>query len=626
MKKRLQQFYEAYGDRGVMFILYALSVVVNVLPAVFAELPSICPDEINVAGIAAAYAGKDWSALLKNTGSESGYIQSLFYTPLFWIFKNPFALYRAMLIVNALIIGFIPIIVYRLAGKFGVTSVRRKLLVSLCCGMYISYMINSKFIWNESLTCLLSWLLVLCVFSSWDKRGKSARAMMSVLTGFLCALAYAANKRLISPVAALILTAVIVRFVFKEKMLNLPIFGITLVGSFTAEHFLRLAVYDSLHGAANVNAGAVEVNANAASRFFGVFFSHIYAFMTSSIGMGALAAAIFAVMMLSHLAEGIKARPVVLEDGTKIYEPVKHKYNVKLTAFALFQFLAVGCTSMIPAFSAFGTGKYSAEAAVFGRYTDNIAPFAMFLVLTFVFLYGINLVKALIGALIYGYSCICFAVAGYPLAQLSNQFEYSPLLGTLQILFGDGIEEGSSGMSYIIMSSFVFTIYALLMVFISCTRKHRSAYITGTVFCVVAAAMVFGCAVYLPKIFADSSRRLAPYKEAAALIYNDVQSPPITVYETDYELAATVQFLAPDTHVSILKRGGKIPGSCLMITENGVKVPFKGGSYDIVGKTDEFTVYAYGENARDFISYRKTAKSRRPQVSNADSAIVSDSI
>lgn len=600
MKRRLEQFYNSFGDRGVMFILYALAVVTNALPAVFAELPSVLPDEINAAGIAAMYSGRNWSGLLSSFSSGSGYVQALFYTPLFWVIKNPYAIYKAMLVINALLIGIIPLIAYHLAGKFGVLRVRQRLLIALSCGVYVAHTINSKFIWNETLTCLVGWLLTLCLFSSWDKNSRSSRAALSALTGFLCAFAYASNKRLISVVAAVVLTAVIARAVLRERMINLPIFGLTLAGSFTAEHFLRLMIEQSLWG--DVSTEVSQGTTGSAGNFFGVFFSHIYAFMTSSVGMGALAAAIFVVLFFSYIVEGIKDRQKTLDDGTKVYEPIKHKYSTRLTVFALFQFLAVGSASLISAFFTFGTGRFTNESGVFGRYTDNIAPFAIFLVLVYVFLYGIDLVKPLIGAGVYGYSCICFAVAGYPLAQLSGQFTHSSLFG----LFRVGITEESAdnmGMVCIIMSSLVFTLYALIIVFISCTRRNRAALVSGTVFCVLMAATVYASTVYIPDICRENSESLTPAKELMELLYNDSQSPPIIVYEAEPQVAATLQFLAPDTRVMMLDSKGKVPEACLLIAENGVHAPFEGGSYDVVGRTDEFTIYAYGDSARDFIRY-----------------------
>ena len=597
MRRRLEQFYNSFGDRGVMFTLYALAVVTNALPAVFAELPSVFPDEINVAGIAALYSGRDWSGLLGSFSSGSGYLQALFYTPLYWVIKNPYALYKAMLVINALLIGFIPLIAYHLAGKFGVMRVRRKLLIALCCGVYFAHTINSKFIWNETLTCLLGWLLVLSLFSTWDKTSRSTRAGMSALTGFLCALSYAANKRLICVVAALVLTVVLAQLVLREKMLNFPVFGIALAASFTGEYFLRHTIEQFLWGDTAAN---LPSDSGLTGRFFGVFFSHIYAFMTSSVGMGALAAAIFVVLLFSHLSEGIKDRQKTLEDGTKVYEPIKHKYSTRLTVFSIFQFLAVGFAAGASAFFTFGTGRLMGESEMFGRYTDNIAPFAIFLVLVYVFLYGLDLVKPLIGAGVYGYSCLCFAVAGYPLTQLSGQFTYSSLFGMFRISIA---EEDSAGMICIIMSSLVFTLYALIIVFISCTRKNRATFVTGTVFCVLMAATVYASTVYVPSICGENSESLTPAKDVMELLYNDFQSPPIVVYEADPQIAAALQFLAPDTRVTMLESGDRIPDTCLLVAENDVRAPFDGGSYDVVGRTDEFTVYAYGDTARDFIRY-----------------------
>lgn len=624
MKRRLLQFYDSFGDRGVMFILYALTVVANSLPAVFSDLPAVFPDEAEAAGIAAFYSGKDWSGLLEQLGGGRGYVQALLYAPLFWVIKNPYALYKAMLIVNAFLMGFIPLIAYHLAGKFGVMRVRGKLLIAFCCGLCAAYTVNSKFIWNEPLTCLLCWLMALCLFSAWDKSSRSSRFVLSVYLGFLCAFSYAANKRLIAMAAAIVLTAVIARLVMREKTLNLPVFAISLAASFVAEHFLRRSIEQSLWGdRPSANFLDITLGAGSTDRFFSALYSHIYAFMTSSAGLGALAAAVFSVMMFSYLSEGIKDRPKTLEDGTKVYEPIKHKYGTRLTVFALFQFLAVGCTVAASSLFTFDAGKYAQHTAVFGRYTDSVAPFAVFFVLVFVFLYGIDLLKLLIGAGIYGYACICFAVAGDPIAQLSNGFMYSLFFGSFPAASAEG-GANSPGMNALVLSSIVFTLYALVIIFVSCTRKKRAAFVTGTVFCVFMSMTVYAALYSLPSVNRLNSEKQASWKEIMTLIYNDAQSPPVVVYNDDPQIAATLQFLAPETHVVLLQRGGHVPESCLLIAKNDVQAPFEGGSYDVVGRTDEFAVYAYGDNARDFIRY-SSSKDSAQGAANSEAATSSQS-
>lgn len=607
MRHRLEQFYAAFGDRGVMFILFAFSVVVNSLLTVSISLPSVFPDEISVAGIAAYYSGNGWPGLMEQIGGDCGYIQALLYAPLFLVLKNSYALYKAMLVVNGILVSFIPIIAYHLAAKFGVMRVRFKLLIALCCGMYFSYLTSSKFIWNEAVTSLFGWLLVLCMFSAWDRKNRYTRFTMSLLAGFLCAVSYAADKKMLAVVLALVLTVLLSRLVFKEKIVNLPIFFISLIISFGTEFLARAMLIQKIWNGADSafvsETTVIPERLGPTGNFFGVFFSHIYAFMTSTFGMGAVAGALFAVLILTWVTEMITHRSAPSENDTKVYEPIKHKYSLRVTIFALFQFLAIGCASVISALFSFNTGMSADGSTVFGRYTDNIAPFAMFLVLVFVFLYGIDLKKLFFSAAIYAYACLCFGLVGYPLVSRAGSKLTAASTGLVPLDLGSATAAELTGMSYVIMSSVAFTVLALLIVFASCSRKHRTGLVSLSILFMIAYTSAYSGLIYLPAVGAANSEKTEPYAEVSRLLYNTSQSPPIITFETDPSFAATLQFLAPDTRVTMLSKGGRVPDSCLLIAENGVEVPFEGGSYDMVGRTSAYTVYAYGESARDFMRY-----------------------
>ncbi|MBD5130754.1 MAG: hypothetical protein HDT43_12660 [Ruminococcaceae bacterium] len=603
MRHRLEQFYAAFGDRGVMFILFAFSVVVNSLLTVSISLPSVFPDEISVAGIAAYYTGNSWSGLMEQIGGDCGYVQALLYAPLFLVLKNPYALYKAMLVVNGILVSFIPMTAYHLAAKFGVMRVRFKLLIAICCGMYFSYLTSSKFIWNEALASLFGWLLVLCMFSAWDRKNRYARFTMSMLAGFLCALSYAADKKMLAVVLALILTVLLSRLMFKEKIVNLPIFFVSLTISLATEFLARAMLIQNVWNGAGNEATVIPGRLGLTGNFFGVFFSHIYAFMTSTFGMGAVAGALFVVLLMTWITEMITHKGEPSENDTKVYEPIKHKYGLRITIFALFQFLAIGCASIISALFSFNTGMSADGSTVFGRYTDGIAPFSMFLVLVFVFLYGIDLKKLLFSAVIYAYACLCFGLAGYPLVSSADSKLTAAATGLLPLDFGNGTSAELTGMSYVIMSSVAFSVLALLIVFAACSRKHRTGLVSLSILFMIAYTSAYSGLIYLPAVGAENSEKTEPYVEVSRLLYNTTQSPPIITFETDPSLAATLQFLAPDTRVSMLSKGGRVPESCLLIAENGVEAPFEGGSYDMVGRTSSYTVYAYGESARDFMRF-----------------------
>lgn len=583
MRHRLEQFYQSFGDKGIMFILYAFSVVVNALLTLNMDLPTVYPDEIAVAGTAAMYSGVNKWPLLEAGGGSSGYIQALFYAPLYRVFNNQFALYKTMLVVNALLISFIPMIIYHLAAKLGVARVHQKLIIALSCGMYISYIVDSKFIWDETIMALMCWLIMLCFFNARDKKNRSSRIVNSLLLGFLCALGNAAGTRMIAVTAALVVTLFIAQLAFHEKIVNLPVFALSLVLSFLGEYFMRDMLSDSLHF------GGYVINKDG--DFIAKIFTQLYAFTTTTLGFGALAAALTAIMLLTLICEGTRRRIDTPESNTKIYEPIKHKYSVRLTLFALFQFLAVICTGIYSALFDNSVGGVGADML-----TDNLAPLALFLVFVFVYLYGISLKQVLIGTGIYGYVCVCFAVVGQPL-----NLAVGSISGLIPMSFLS--DESVEKMTYIIMSSCVFTMFALIIVFAFCSRRHRTLLVTLSTFFVIVLSTGYLGGYYLPSEAKASSAELEPFREVCGLLYNDSQSPPIIVYETDPRLAATIQFLEPNTSVSLMGEGEKAPENCLLVAENGADVPFERGSYENVGRTAKYTVYAFGESALDFMRY-----------------------
>lgn len=591
MKQRLEQFYAAFGDRGIMFILYAFSVVVNALLCWNMQLPAVYPDELSVAGTAAFYSGNGKWPLLEQS-SDGGYVQALFYAPLYLVFNNPYALYKAMLIVNALLISFIPMIIYHLAAKLGVARVRQKLLIALSCGMYISYIANSKFVWNETVTAVMCWLLALCYFLAWDRRGRGSRFSSSVLLGFVSALAYAANEKLIASVIALVITVFIAQLGVREKIVNIPVFLISLVISFIGEHFVREAISSAI-GIGFEGIPAV----NKSGSFFGILFSQIYLYMTSTLGISALAASLCVIMLLSLIREGTRSLAVdTPESNTRVYEPIKHKYSRRLTMFALFELLSVLLTAVL---SALFDSPGSLDS--FGKFTNNLAAPALFLVFVFVFLYGIDLTKLILGICIYAYACLSFGIVGYPMLSRLKPASGVFINGLLPIDLS--VYNVAENMTYIILSSCVFTMFAMLFVFVSCSRRHRTMLVTLSSFLIITMGTVYLGGYRLPRDGIRNSEEIEPFCDVADLLYNDPQSPPIIVYDTDPRLASTIQFIARDVEVRIITNGEKAPESCLMIAENGVAIPFEGGSYDNIGKTAKYSLYAFGESAREFIRY-----------------------
>ena len=622
MIRRLRQFYDTFGDKGVMFVMFAFSVVVNALLSMYMELPAVHPDEIGVAGIAAYYSGHDWSGLMSGIGHYCGYIQALIYTPLFLFFENPYALYKAMLVTNGVIISLIPLIAYNIAARLGIESVRKKTVISLCCGFYITYITYSKFVWNEAVASLMPWLLIWCVMVTWQRSKGSSRFSMSILTGFMCAVAFAAHSRLIAVVVALVITVIIAQVLSGDKLVNMPAFLISLIVSFATENFaaelIKQAVWrgritSSTFETEMWRLGGFSAEGGAA-HFFAALFGQIYAFASSSAGLGAMAAVIAVMLIVVWLRESARSWKTPPERGTRVYDSVKHKYNPRLTVFALYSFLVAVGSILLSAVYKFSTVGAAQDSVIFGRYVENIAPLAIFLVMAFVVLYGSELKHILYGAGAYAVICILFAAFSYPMIK-GEAADVLSVMGLLPWRIGEDINGEFTGISFVIISSCVLTIFALAGVFASCSRRRRTNIISGLVCCIFAYTAAFSAFVFLPDMSERNKEDTAPAIAVSELVYNDSQSPKIVFYQTETSVAGLVQFLDPLTKVVLIDESKDVPESCLLVAESGTVAPFEGGSYDVVGRTDEYTVYAYGEGARDFIRYKSAAGTTRNTTS-----------
>ena len=199
----------------------------------------------------------------------------------------------------------------------------------------------------------------------------------------MCAVCYAAHSRLIAVVTALVVTLLVMRIWLKEKILNLPVFFITMGLSFVTEHFCASVIKNAVwNGRASGNVAENEIGrisglfeSGGIGMFFSTLFGHLYTFMTSTVGLGAIALVVIAVMVGSRISENARAKrnAEIDEDGTKEYEPTEHKYSLRLMLFGLYGFFAVGGTMLMSVLfkfnsSSIGTAK---DLVMFGRYTDR---------------------------------------------------------------------------------------------------------------------------------------------------------------------------------------------------------------------------------------------------------------
>lgn len=618
MIQSLKRFYSNFGDRGIMFVMFAASVVAHSLMAMCMELPAVNPDEIGVASIAAFYSGRDWSALMGQVGYYYGYVQAIFYAPLFLLFNNSYTLYKACLVMNGILISIIPLIAYDIASRIGIDKVWKKIVIAFCCGSYITYIAHSKFIWNEAICSLLPWLLLWVMFMAMGKKSAGSRIAWSVAAGILCAVCYGAHSRLIAVVIAFVMTLLIVRIFMNKRILVLPVFFPVLAAGFVGEHFCK-EIIQQLVWKGNASGNTMESEAERAlglfeegglNRFLSTLFGHLYTFMTSTAGLGAIACVVFFLLVFVRIREWHSNLGGVTVDGVKVYEPsTKHIYSARLTALGIYAFLAVGGSMLLSVLFKFNSSQIDSikDLTMFGRYTDNTAPLAVLLVLIFLFRYKLNLKNIGWAAAIYAYVCFGFFTVSWQMVSTAKGYRESPMLGLMPWRIGEDYTKTFTPDSFIIMTSVTFTVLALIAVFTACTRKYRTMLISGLCCILFIYTTVFAGAVYLPDRAQENLIKTEPARMVSTLLYNENASPMIVAYNLGSRNAGLIQFLNLNTRVAIIRKAKNIPENCIIIADEETQLPLEAGSFDYIGTEGGLSVYAYGETARDYMKYKRSA-------------------
>ena len=95
-------------------IIIMIFIISNFLILRKITMFEIFPDETNTLAILAKLTGNFWDL----DKAYYGWGGVIFYYPLFLLIKNPVLLYKSILLVNAILLSFIPCISYKILGKF----------------------------------------------------------------------------------------------------------------------------------------------------------------------------------------------------------------------------------------------------------------------------------------------------------------------------------------------------------------------------------------------------------------------------------------------------------------------------------------------------------------------------
>lgn len=590
------------GNRSVKFLLYLVFFAVHMLISLSSYLPSIDPNEFSAAAMTNMFLGGNWTAAMSRSDYYYGFLQSLVYIPAMSVTKDPFVQYRVMLIINGALMSLVPVTVYTLCLKLGVKKVWQAVFAAVCCGGWMTCLVHSKFIWNETAAILLPFIMLYLLVSAEtaDKKGK--RSFFSIFLAFSCGLAYCAHQRLISAILAVTAASLLSRFVLKRKSLNFTAFFSALAVFMTAAVFGNYLVQRVLWGAddpallqntaENFLARLPELfKDGGAARFFTALISQCFYFVCASWGLGALGVSLFTVIILSL----VKSRR---EKG----EPI---FGGERAVFLFFAASATFFTLIVGAFYRFGAESFetSQSTLIFGRYLDGVIPFTVMFVFVYIFTEELKLTEILGGIIVSGAAYLMFFFTGRTAALNAVSATIIPMLGLYPVMFGENSGSLVTSTGFTAAVSCSMCVMTLLIVIVSCSKKYKKINISVLFTIISVYSALYGTFGYLPLSAAESREKNAEYVELSSYIYNTAESPSVTAYSCGRGCVMMLQYLNQNIKVYPAESPGEIREDSYVIVPNDVMIRFDGQTRVVfaqLAETDNYKVYAYGERAKAY--------------------------
>lgn len=246
------------------FGIYFITLLIHVIVIPFYNV-ALVPDEINPLAVGFMLRGENWTQYLIADGYYYKYGQLLFYLPFIVLIKNNYILYRVLLLANAIIVSFLPVCVYEILTEYlGCKKVEKSFQISIMIGFIPAVLLNSKFIWAESLLLIIPWIIIILFLKLMDYDvSDSEKWIYSVLIAVLQVYAYMVHTRGIVILIAALLCTIMIRFVLKEKNIKfIPYLGVT-VFLYFVDSFLGTIIRNHLYNGVEDLAGGTTAFINS---------------------------------------------------------------------------------------------------------------------------------------------------------------------------------------------------------------------------------------------------------------------------------------------------------------------------------------------------------------------------
>ena len=581
----LNTFYGKKGEKGMSLLVFVAFFLIGSVLGLFMQVISF-EEEFESAAAAVVFLGKDWTGVMPSVGSLSGFLRGIPYLPAM-LWPDPAIQYKLFMLINSALYALIPLATFRLTGKLGVKKLNKRLLITLMCGIFPSVLIYSHYLLAEPLAAVFVWLLLLVIFREEKENSKKAGLFFaSVTAGLLTAFAYFMNASCLGVFIAVGVFLLYARLVHKKKPLYFGIYAITFLLLVSADiiltYFAR-EMYDFSGGTILTVLDSAKALSDGAAELFALLGGRLFYFITSSWGVGGAAITFVVIAVVSFIR--CKRRNE------------EQYYDGQFVLMGVLTVLMLLFTVPADAFLSLSEGA-SSQDNILGAESVFVVtlPFVM-LFFSYLFVYGISYARLLLSVTVNG------AAATVAMLAYNRSFAKTQMLsdvitpGMTSMLIGCDASAGLTSSVLLYPVCLMFTVFAVIVPVVCCTKLHASA-ITSAVFtgvvlyASVSAALtgLFGYAAQARENVSDTLR----INSCIAEYSGGTDDKTIAVYDSDRMMAMSIQYYNQSSTVEYIEKGGKLPEDCYVVSGDSVDVK---GACVLIGRINDINVYAIGRNA-----------------------------
>ncbi len=553
-------------DGFVMICLYAVTLLIHILMTLCTTIFNLTPDEYSVTAVAALANGLNWKPTVE-TGGYYGYFQSIFYIPVFWVTDDPYLRYRLMLVVNGILMSFVPVIVFYLSRNTFKVKKWTSLLFSVICGWYPSYMLLTKYTWNETMCSLLPWVFALLMYKSMGSVDTIKKQIFSVLGGLCLAAAYATHGRMLALVAAGAVLELVVFFSMKKKrVFCLTGFYISLAAGIIADKFIKKYLQSTLwridEGKTPTNTiervlsklfgdGSVANEELSISRFVNTLIGHLFYFLTSTWGFGAICVVAVISGIVLYYKRRSKHDSSVSKEKT---DTAPEKIDENTAVFMWYTLFAMGAVFVVSVIFKATSTLYGErmDTVLYGRYTEMFYALAILAGLLMLYKGWFGLSQCFAALTVGAGINVLTEIFAVPDMLECDRMVSAMIMDISPLRYGESLKDMYTHETFLKM---IFTTMLLLFVWVVIMMlrkndKHIYCYFSYPLAGLLLYSGIFGYFTYTMPQSKNAAAGAKYMTEAIVKLDDEFES--ITCYQMARERYVKAQFLYPEMDVRIV--------------------------------------------------------------------------